>query len=467
MTSSTIKKSISVTDLLQELQLDRILAERIRLVSASVTVPDPQQSPSFVLYLPTVNLRSQHNPAYALACHWAQYYDVPLLVLCTVLDDAHHNHNLVPVDAEWPIVVGTARRLCFQLQALQKACVDWENQYPNTHVAIRVHGPSCRRPHHLTLARQAMVTVTDEPFVHPYRNYVQSIAKAAKICFCVDGSTTVPPLAKLRPSVDDNGSTFTGVPPKAWMWKKKMEPDMHRNVNGVVNQGVFDPPSLQASNSNIRFDLSWNQEQHPLYRWIPKEWKDSTVPAPGERAWTTKELSAIDPTTWSMSWPGIDNTVPPCRQTNGAEGWERWKTFQRSHLAQYASRRNNIKMPHAVSRLSCFLNIGAISIFQIVHDLWQDKQNTEKFEDEILKWREISYAHAFSTPQYFEPSALPQWSREYLEKQCDSQNNGHNHLAYSLNDLCLSRTSDSTWNNMQTYLRETGELHNNARMTWG
>merc|ERR1712232_258177 len=51
---------------------------------------------SFVLYLPTVNLRMEHNPGFALACHIANAHHVPLLVLAVVLDDTHlpgNNNN--------------------------------------------------------------------------------------------------------------------------------------------------------------------------------------------------------------------------------------------------------------------------------------------------------------------------------------------------------------------------------------
>jgi hypothetical protein len=448
----------SVTQLLNQLQLDPVLQERIRLVSKTTSVD--LKCVSFVLYLPTVNLRRQHNPSFALACHLANALDVPVLVLCTILDDAHHNIALTkPLgndNNERLAIVGTARRLCFQLQAIQKAGDEWERH--GCAVAIRVHGPSCRRPHHLTLSRQATITLVDEPFVHPYRNYVQTIARAAKVCLCVDGSTTVPPVSILRPLADGK---FAGVPPKAWMWRKKMEGKLERNVHAVVEQGAFDAPVLQQPSPVVH---SWhNNQHHPLQRWLPKEWKDESVSAPGERAWTVHELCAIDPYAWSVKWPGTDTTVGPCRQTDGKMGWERWKAFQRSHLSSYANKRNNIKLPHAVSRLSCFLNVGAVSIFQIVQELRQDRRNTEKFQDEIIKWREISYAHAFSTPDYFAAEALPTWSRDYLA-QCHASGGGP---GYSLADLCDSRTNDLIWNAMQTYLRETGELHNNARMTWG
>lgn len=489
MQATISSKHQTMPDLFQRLNLPSVLTERIRVTSSDKSVDHlSEETPTFVLYLPTVVLRKEHNPSFALACHLANHLNVPLLVLCTVLDDSslplHNNLRHVSVDAspkssqstgqrhEPLAIVGTARRLCFQLQVLQKACSEW--QAHGASVAVRVHGPLCRRPHHLTLARQASVTVTDEPFVYPYRAYVQAISKASRLCFCVDGSTTVPPLSKLNPlpTVDNdntnNGTlSFAGVPAKAWMWKKKIEGDLKRHVRGVVEEGAFEAPGLSVPAASLSPSISsWDTitQNHPLWKFLPKEWKNPTSPAPGERAWTVDELRAIDPLSCSMSWPGIDTTVPPCRQTHGAHGMERWASFQKSHLGSYEKTRNNIRAPHSVSRLSCYLNVGAISIFKIVLDLWQDKRNTYKFEDEIIKWREMAYAHAFSTPHYFDVPALPGWSRTYLEQESSNAQLGS---PFSLKDLCISQTNEPTWNAMQTYLRETGELHNNARMTWG
>jgi hypothetical protein len=40
-------------------------------------------------------------------------------------------------------------------------------------------------------------------------------------------------------------------------------------------------------------------------------------------------------------------------------------------------------------------------------------------------------------------------------------------LRYSIEAIETGTTGDETWDAMQKYLIETGELHNNARMTWG
>eukprot|EP00539_Tryblionella_compressa_P003232 CAMPEP_0178735382 /NCGR_PEP_ID=MMETSP0744-20121128/1856_1 /TAXON_ID=913974 /ORGANISM="Nitzschia punctata, Strain CCMP561" /LENGTH=110 /DNA_ID=CAMNT_0020387743 /DNA_START=604 /DNA_END=933 /DNA_ORIENTATION=+ len=94
----------------------------------------------------------------------------------------------------------TARRLAFTLEALQSCCKQFEDH--GAGVGVRIHGPGARTPHHLSLSHQALLVVSDEPFVDPYRNYLRRVVnacQAAKVpCFTVDGSTTVPPKSKLQ-----------------------------------------------------------------------------------------------------------------------------------------------------------------------------------------------------------------------------------------------------------------------------
>ena len=181
------------------------------------------------------------------------------------------------------------------------------------------------------------------------------------------------------------------------------------------------------------------------------------------------------------SWPGADTTVAPCQQTHGSNkaAMQRWNFFlQQGGLKDYAKKRNQIMLPHAVSRISCYLNLGILSIFDVLHDIW-NAQATEKgyatgcdkFLDEVVKWREIGYAYTFANPSDYDSlvQAIPNWARTYLQGQYQQNTIGHvsGMHRYSYADLQRASTNDSTWNAMQAYLNETGELHNNARMTWG
>lgn len=115
---------------------------------------------SYILYLPTVVLRSKHNPAFALACHLANKYHVPLIVLVVIVDDAYYPLTSTCHDQTQNVsVVTTSRRLAFVLQALQTASKEWSNH--GATVLIRVHGTRSRTPHQLTLATKTLVVVTE------------------------------------------------------------------------------------------------------------------------------------------------------------------------------------------------------------------------------------------------------------------------------------------------------------------
>ena len=144
----------------------------------------PPSSDGFVLYIPTICLRIDQNPAFALACHAANARKVPLVVLAVILDDAHHNTT------QDNATVMTSRRLAFTLQALSHSSTQWSSH--GAAVGIRIHAPpsnsqikgrfikGARIPDHLTLATRASFVVTDEPFVFPYLKMVQKVEEACR-----------------------------------------------------------------------------------------------------------------------------------------------------------------------------------------------------------------------------------------------------------------------------------------------
>lgn len=446
---------------MDELILPEILRERIN--PSHDDSESPSLTASFVLYLPTVVLRKKHNPAFALACRLANHYRVALIILAVVLDDVH-----MPSSSPASPIVMTSRRLAFMLEALQHVTQEWERH--GAGVAVRVHGPQARTPHHLTLARHSMAVVTDEPFVQPFLSFCESVERATRSagvrCYRVDGSTTVPPMSKLQRQRDGNVVAYKGVPPKAWMWQKMTDSKRKAHVYGVVKDGHFDAPELSVK-LEPSFFLS---STLPLLRQcLPADWQNAEIPAPGRRPWTMEELASItNIKEWSLTWPGADASVLPCHQTHGSpsSGQERWNTFLRKRLSSYANLRNQVQKPNAVSRMSCYLNYGIVSIFQIIYDLWHagSAAGADKFEEEIVKWREMSYAHAFGAPScYSQEASVPQWARRYLD-QC-RRTGGQS--SYTVKQMEDGSTDCDTWNAMQRYLVRTGELHNNARMTWG
>ena len=233
---------------MEQLELNVTLTER---VNPTVDYPMKVGNP-FVLYLPTVNLRMKHNPAFSLACHLANQHQVPVLVLAVVLDDAHLPMSSSRQTAAGAVVF-TARRIAFVLEALQQASREWQDH--GAGVAIRLHGPSHRTPHHLTLVGHSVAVVTDEPFVHPYLSFVQSMERAANRCqvpvYRVDGSTTVAPRSVLTKHVAADGSvSYIDVPKKAWVWEKLTQAKRRHQVHGVVVHGHFDAPVLRKRMPN-------------------------------------------------------------------------------------------------------------------------------------------------------------------------------------------------------------------------
>lgn len=442
---------------------------------------------SYVLYLPTVVLRKKHNPAFALACHLANHWEVPVIVLGTLLDDQNLSHHKPPAP-----ICATARRWAFLLEAYQSCAPEWESH--GAGVGLRLQGPGARLPHHLTLAHQAMAVVQDEAFVEPYRCYLRKTVgtcQASRIpCYSVDGSTTVPPILYLKQApasstasrIPNGDVAFHGAPTKAWLWEKKTEPQRKAQIYGIVREGHLDAPPLK-----VRLPASFflegvktgTVEREESCSKLPSKWKMKETPAPGTRPWTVEELVAIqDLKKWVTSnWPGVDISVLPCRQTHGSQAaaHRRWKRFRdNGGLRHYAKRRNQIIVPHSVSHVSCYLNMGILSIFDVVSDVWQIQTSRtgyslgcQKFLEEAIKWREIGYVHSLAMPGYRTIQALPLWSKKYLEEQHKKSQKQHHGIGYTYEQLETCSTRDETWNAMQSYLNETGELHNNARMTWG
>lgn len=448
---------------------------------------------SFILYLPTVNLRMEHNPAFALAVHLANAHKIPLIVLAVVGYEDRSDMNSVKSDKKERIdysservlnpIKLTARRLAFTLEALKESTVAWQQH--GASVYIRVHGDSCRGMDHLSLTLKACSVVVDEPYIHPYLSYVEKVEgvcrNVGKLCYRVDGSTTVPPCSILRRDFRKKEYSYTGVPDRAWKWEKAVKMRRKEQVEAAIN-GEFNAPELQ-----IKVDFKINEEtvsslkcvscQDELKKCFPPSWLNQTSNRPGIRPWTPFDLQRIECIkSWSVEWLKCDGINPaPCCQTSGfaSHGMIRWKSWlNRKGLHNYARARNDPTNPYAPSRMSCYLNLGIVSIFKLVNDINNSKLSDKsvhygagKFEEEILKWREFSYAYALCrSKDYNKVTCLPTWSKRYLEN--DSLNKSSIRIP-TLCEMIEARTGDVTWDAMQKYLRETGELHNNVRMTWG
>lgn len=527
-----MKVSIKMS-ILSQLHLSPCLRSRINddtAIAVAAKKDGDDLSIGFVLYLPTVNLRLEHNPAFAVACHAANHLKLPLVVLAVVCDDASHRTSSPACSGGG--VVMTARRLAFTLQALSHACNQWSRH--GAAVGVRVHGPNgARVPDHLTLASNASFVVTDESFVSPYTTITRRVKEACRKskvpCVSVDGSTTVPPIQVLRRSRNPVSGEIVceGIPQKAYLWQNKTEHLRDAHLKAAM-QGEFCAPPLQIKleDDDLFHSISGNKGSciltlaEKLAHLFPRRWKPTSsatdsenqahsLPScPDVRPFTSGELSALfrnddcykndEAIAWvavaaaidqskvrneessrvpfynfSMQW--ADRSVPPCEHTIGTYscGIKRWNAFvQKGGLLRYGKERNNAKLVHSVSRMSSYLNLGVVSIYRLVSEAKRAKrqaqgkssqENIDKFLQEIIKFRELSYAHAFSRGNDYDGvGSLPRWSVQTLNEQ--PRNAMHN---ITLEELATGRANDSKWNAMQQYLVRTGELHNNVRMTWG
>ena len=86
----------------------------------------------------------------------------------------------------------------------------------------------------------------------------------------------------------------------------------------------------------------------------------------------------------------------------------------------------------------------------------------EKFLDELVIWRELAYAFVRFFPEHATASAIPEWARATLAEHAHERP-----PALEREMLAAGQTGDTFWDAAQLSLIRHGELHNNARMTWG
>jgi hypothetical protein len=169
----------------------------------------------------------------------------------------------------------------------------------------------------------------------------------------------------------------------------------------------------------------------------------------------------------------VDHSVRPVRSTPGgsAEGYNRWNWWvANGGLNTYAKRRNDALDIQGVSRMSAYINAGMVCPWRLAREASAaGGAGLGKWLNEFLAWRGMSYGfcyHFWSTAENMSSnptlSLLPEWAQRTLKRHESDPRK-----ALSREDLAMSKTGDRAWDGMQTYLRETGELHNNARMGWG
>ena len=160
----------------------------------------------------------------------------------------------------------------------------------------------------------------------------------------------------------------------------------------------------------------------------------------------------------------VDHAIAPVADTPGGSraGYARWARFKENGLAQYARRRNDATIHDGVSRMSAYLHFGMVSPFRIAREA--DELDAEKYLDELLIWRELSFHFCFHNIDVIDSiDAVPDWAQTTLEQHAGDPRDA----VYSWERLARGKTGQPLWNACQDSLLRHGELHNNVRMTWG
>jgi photolyase PhrII len=161
----------------------------------------------------------------------------------------------------------------------------------------------------------------------------------------------------------------------------------------------------------------------------------------------------------------IDPSIGPVPGTPGGTeaGYRRWERFLKQGLARYHRDRNDPLRP-GVSRLSPYLHYGQVSPFRLARDAQtQGGEGAEKYLDELLVWRELSWAFCHHREAPDQTEALPGWARQTLAARMEDARPA----LLDAETLARGRTGDLLWDTAQESLLRHGELHNNVRMTWG
>jgi predicted NAD/FAD-dependent oxidoreductase len=161
----------------------------------------------------------------------------------------------------------------------------------------------------------------------------------------------------------------------------------------------------------------------------------------------------------------IDHSVAPVLETPGGEraAVERWNKFRDQHLRQYHLRRNDAADMDGVSNMSPYLHAGFIASWELARQAKEiGGEGAEKWLDELLTWRELSWSFCRFTPWHHSVRAIPDWAMKTLEssRACRSHRP-------TLDQIERGRTGDVLFDLCMVSLLRHGMLHNNVRMTWG
>jgi photolyase PhrII len=356
----------------------------------------------FILYWMRAGVRAHENPALDAAIELSDSLGAPLFVY----------HAL---SERYPYASDRHHRFILEgARDVQAEFADRQIPY-----AFHLERPGHRGDHLLNLARRAAAVVTESFPWTPIRRWTRRVAEAIDIGMIGVDAACLVPMKQVPARARDRAFAFRKATADRRDRVLAARPaDPVPQVPGTLPELPFEPVDLQAA------DLAGL-------------------------------VAACD----------IDHLVGPVPHTVGGSraGYARWVAFRDAGLRSYHARRNDA-LDDGVSRLSPYLHYGHVSPFRIAREADTDGgRGAEKFLDELLVWREMSWAWAFHAKVHDSLEALPPWARETLEAHaCDPREVLHDWAT-----LARGVTGDALWDAAQRSLLIHGELHNNVRMTWG
>ena len=94
---------------------------------------------------------------------------------------------------------------------------------------------------------------------------------------------------------------------------------------------------------------------------------------------------------------------------------------------------------------------------------WGTSPSAEKFLDQLVVWRELSFNGSHYVAEFGSYATLPAWARRTLEQH---QSDRRPHI-YDLNTFDAAATHDPVWNAAMQQLKREGWFHGYMRMLWG
>ena len=379
-----------------------LLPDALRERTTALNRRPVDEAAAFVLYWMRTSVRGHENPALDAALVLGRSLGVPVFVY-------HALSERYPFasDRHHRFILGGARDVQQELAAR------------GIGYAFHLERPGHRGDHLLTLAAQAAAVVTESFPWTPIRAWTRRVAREAPVgTIGVDAACLVP----------------------------------MRTVPADARDRAF------------RFRKATRAAREAALTTEPEEIAPEHPPFVPDLPFEPVDLGSAD-LAELVAACAIDHTVGPVPHTPGGSraGYARWAAFRDGALRRYDKRRND-PLADGVSRLSPYLHYGHVSPFRVAREAAAaGGSGAEKFLDELLIWREMSWAWCFHEKTHDTLEALPEWARETLAAHAGDRRP----VLHGRERLARGRTGDALWDAAQRSLLVHGELHNNVRMTWG